>query len=173
MVRLIPWTSRNWTFDAAVGTFPALLERLRGTPARAADLVAGASDALLSGRPDNTWSVKQHIGHLDDLHELDERRITEFVAGAATLSAADMTNRRTHAADHNTVPADVLVIRFRTRRAALVERMDALTEEQVGATAIHPRLGRPMRLIDWACFVAEHDDHHLAAARRAMRLLAG
>jgi hypothetical protein len=30
-------------------------------------------------------------------------------------------------------------------------------------TAVHPRLGAPMRLIDHALFVADHDDHHLAA----------
>ena len=29
-------------------------------------------------------------------------------------------------------------------------------------TATHPRLGTPMRLIDLALFVAEHDEHHLA-----------
>jgi hypothetical protein len=31
--------------------------------------------------------------------------------------------------------------------------------------ARHPRLGTPMRLIDLAYFVAEHDDHHLARLR--------
>ena len=30
------------------------------------------------------------------------------------------------------------------------------------AAHFHPRLGTPMRLIDLAFFVAEHDDHHLA-----------
>jgi len=29
-------------------------------------------------------------------------------------------------------------------------------------SALHPRLGTPLRLIDHALFVAEHDDHHLA-----------
>ena len=28
--------------------------------------------------------------------------------------------------------------------------------------AWHPRLDRPMRVIDLAIFAAEHDDHHLA-----------
>ena len=27
---------------------------------------------------------------------------------------------------------------------------------------LHPRLQQPMRLVDHLCFVAEHDDHHLA-----------
>jgi hypothetical protein len=29
-------------------------------------------------------------------------------------------------------------------------------------SSLHPRLQQPMRLIDHALFVAEHDDHHLA-----------
>jgi predicted short-subunit dehydrogenase-like oxidoreductase (DUF2520 family) len=33
-------------------------------------------------------------------------------------------------------------------------------------TSLHPRLKRPMRLIDLCFFVAEHDDHHLAIATR-------
>jgi hypothetical protein len=35
-------------------------------------------------------------------------------------------------------------------------RFDAL------AAILHPRLKVPMRLVDHLCFVAEHDDHHLA-----------
>lgn len=37
------------------------------------------------------------------------------------------------------------------------------------ATAVHPRLGVTVRLIDWAQFDADHDDHHLAAARMVLR----
>ena len=41
----------------------------------------------------------------------------------------------------------------------------ALRPEEIGWTAQHPRLEMALRLIDWAQFVAEHDDHHLAHAR--------
>jgi hypothetical protein len=36
-------------------------------------------------------------------------------------------------------------------------------------TALHPRLKRPMRLVDLCFFVAEHDDHHLATVTRLAR----
>jgi hypothetical protein len=39
------------------------------------------------------------------------------------------------------------------------------SDEQIVRTAVHPRLQMPMRLVDWAYFVAEHDDHHLARIR--------
>ena len=44
-----------------------------------------------------------------------------------------------------------------------------LTKAEIGPTAVHPRLGVRMRLIDRAQFVADHDDHHLAAARKVLR----
>jgi hypothetical protein len=35
--------------------------------------------------------------------------------------------------------------------------------------AKHPRLGKPMRLIDLVLFVAEHDEHHLARITQLKR----
>ncbi len=148
--------------------FPAVLERLRGTAARMAELIAGATDDQLRWHDPNAWSTKRHLGHLDDLHALDERRLREYRAGAATLSAADRANRLTYETDHDAMAAPAIIARFRAHRAGLVAEMDALSEAQIAATALHPRLQRQLRLIDWAYFVAEHDDHHLAAARQAL-----
>ena len=168
MIRLGAWIDRTWEFVLPAGAFPAVLERLRGTPARVEELFAGVSEPALRGRVGGAWSAKQHIGHLDDLDELDERRLREFLARVPTLSAADMTNKRTHDANHNDTPTDALALRFRTNRLALVRRMEALGAEEISAVATHPRLRQPVRLIDWAVFVAEHDDHHLASARHAI-----
>jgi DinB superfamily len=172
MIQPSAWRERTWVFGVLpAGAFPAVLERLRGTGPRAADLVSGIPDARLRTRPGTGWSAKQHLGHLDDLHELDEQRLEEFIAGVDALTAADMSNRRTHEADHNDRAIDEIITRLRAHRVALVDRMDRLTAAQVSTSAMHPRLGQPMRLIDWAYFVAEHDDHHLAAARRALSAL--
>jgi|SRR5271169_3406603 len=51
---------------------------------------------------------------------------------------------------------------------ARLRKLEVLTEDEVARTALHPRLQQPMRLLDWAYFVAEHDDHHLALARQAI-----
>lgn len=61
-----------------------------------------------------------------------------------------------------------IIRRLTAGRGGLVRRLELLTEEQVAIVAIHPRLQKPMRLMDWVYFVAEHDDHHLAQARRAL-----
>jgi hypothetical protein len=151
-----------------LGAFPALLERLRGTPLRAAEMVAGVADERLRYRPGGAWSAKRHMGHLDDIHVLDEKRLREFLAGAAKLTAADPANRLTYETDHDNTPVGEIISRLRTHRLSLVAEMAHLTPTQITATATHPRLGQPLRLIDWLFFVAEHDDHHLAAARQAL-----
>lgn len=173
VIRLLDWMDRTWSFDLPVGAFPAVLERLRGTPARAEELVAGIPDRTLRTRPENHWSVNEHLGHLDDLHELDARRLGEFLARAEVLSAADVSNRKTDAADHRATPAREVLGRFRRHRQALVQRMEDLSDGEVAVTSVHPRLRRTIRLIDWAQFVADHDDHHLVRAREVLRATAG
>lgn len=171
MIRLMKWTDRSFQFHPPPEAFPAVLERLRGTPARAERLFAGMSDENLSRPPADSWSAKEHIGHLDDLDDLDQRRLDEFLAGTSVLSPADPQNRRTEEANHNARPSGEIVARFRRNRARLVARLEELGLEDVKRTAEHPRLKTMMRLVDWAWFVAEHDDHHLALARAAVRRL--
>ena len=145
------------------------MERLRGTPVRIAALIEGLPDARLTAQPGGAWSVKEHIGHLDDLDALDKTRLEEFVRGEQMLSAADMTNRRTHEAGYNRLPADHLLKQFRLHRGELVDRLETLAPLDVERTALHPRLKTSMRLVDWLYFVAEHDDHHVARIREVLR----
>ena len=161
----IEWTRRTFSFDFPSNVFPGIVERLRGTPARIADLITDVPQSMLSRSIGGRWSVNEHIGHLIDLDELDHTRLDEFIAGAPALSAADMSNRRTREAGYNDVAAPTILDYFRARRAELVERLEALTDEQIERTAVHPRLQKAMRLVDWTYFVAEHDDHHLARIR--------
>jgi len=59
MIELVPWSDRQFKFDHSVATFPLVLERLRGTPARAAELVKGVSEHALSIRVREKWSIKE------------------------------------------------------------------------------------------------------------------
>ncbi len=168
MITPMRWFDRSFTFDLPLSVFPSVIERLRGTPARAAELVAGVPAQMLTRRTNGKWSVQEHIAHLSDLGVLDDKRLADFLAGASDLSVADLQNRATETADHNRQPIAAVLERLRAGRMELVRRMDALTEEEVGRTAIHPRLKQPMRLMDWAIFVADHDDHHLAHVHQAI-----
>jgi uncharacterized damage-inducible protein DinB len=165
------WLDRKFTFDLPIGSFPQLLERLRGTPVRAKELVTGQPEQMLATRVEQRWSVKEHLGHLADLKSLDDRRLNEFLNHAEVLSPADIENRATELADHASAPIAEIIRRLTVGRDALVRRLEVLTEEEVEIIAVHPRLQKPMRLLDWVYFVAEHDDHHLAQARRVLRTL--
>lgn len=167
-IETIAWADRRFTVDLPTGLFPNVLERLRGEPARSYDLVCGAQEKLLSVRVNRKCSVKEHLGPLADLHALEERRQREFLAEVPLLSAADATNRVTEAAGHNQTRVILLLERLRMLRLALVRKLELLTEEQTIRTALHPRLQRGLRVLDWAYFVAGHDDHHLAQARRVL-----
>ena len=168
-MRQMNWTERTFSFDFPAGVFPGIVERLRGTPVRIASLIEHVPQARLTAQPGGAWSVHQHIGHLDDLDALDRTRLDEYLRGEPQLSAADMTNRRTHEAGYNDVPADELLNRFGIHRGELIARLEGLEMDQVTRTALHPRLKVPMRLVDWLYFVAEHDDHHVARIRELVR----
>jgi hypothetical protein len=169
MITLARWTARTFDHELPLGLYPAVLERLRGTPARAAALLHTVPDPLRRWRSEPSWSAQQHVGHLDDLHDLDMQRLEDFASGAAVLSAADVTNRKTEAADHNAAATAALLERLRVHREALVARLEQFDETAASRSAQHPRLQRPMRVIDWMYFVAEHDDHHLARGREVLR----
>ncbi len=156
------WVKRKFEFSLPVEFHPIVLERLRGTPARIEDKVSGLPNSFLTRREGDRWSIQEHIGHLLDLDELHAGRLDDYLAGGPVLRAADMTNRKTWQAGHNTRPIAELLRAFRDDRGRLVHRLDAWPADGWGLAAVHPRLGQPMRVIDMALFVAEHDDHHLA-----------
>jgi uncharacterized damage-inducible protein DinB len=169
MVTRTKWIDHKFTFDFPVGHFPGILERLRGTPARIEELVAGLNERRLTDRGDGPWSIKEHAGHLVTTEELFSGRLDDFLAGAATLRPADMTNRRTNEADYNQRAIADILSAFRSARLQLVTRLETVDDPTAARAALHPRLNTPMRLVDMVYFAAEHDDHHLAAISELLR----
>jgi uncharacterized damage-inducible protein DinB len=156
-----------------VGVFPCVVERLRGTPARLEELTRGlAREALTAKGLAGSWSIQEQVGHLIDLDELHEGRLEDYARHHSTLRAADMTNRKTEEAGHNDARLEDLLAAFRAARLGFVRRLEAMTEAEVAASALHPRLRKQMRVIDLAYFVAEHDDHHLASISEIVRAAA-
>ena len=164
------WADRTFQFTMPVELFPTVAERLRGTPARVEEKVRSLSPAVLTRRDGEAWSMQEHLGHLLDLDELHLGRLDDFQAGAETLRAADMQNRKTQEAGHNRREVKHLLQDFRRERRRFVERLESLSPADLARSAVHPRLGQPMRAIDMAWFVAEHDDHHLARMTELQRM---
>ena len=163
MIEQTNWVDIQFDFNIPAGKYPALLERLQGTPARLEEKIAHLMPEILTRITKHSdWSVQEHAGHLLDLDELIKLRLNDFENGAKELTPADMTNRKTYTAGHNNESIHTILSDFRSSRSAIVERIRAYNEEMVLRTSLHPRLKKPMRLIDLVLFFAEHDDHHLA-----------
>ena len=156
------WLERKFSFEFPVDVYPSVRIRLRGTPARLEELTRGLSREQLVPRQKGKWSIQENAGHLLDLEPLWFERLREFLAGAKTLTAADMGNTRTQEARHNEADLSEILATFRAARQVLVNRLDELDGQDFARVSHHPRLNVPMRLLDHLYFVAEHDDHHLA-----------
>ena len=170
-MRRTKWFEREFEFNLPVGVFPCVVERLRGTPARLEELVRALPPRTLTARRGDAWSIQEHVGHLLDLDELHEGRLEDYARRLEVLRPADLTNRKTYEANHNDARIEELLARFRAARLRLVRRLEALSEEEVAASALHPRLQKQMRVIDMAYFVAEHDDNHLAAITELSKMM--
>ena len=124
----IPWTQRRFPFDFPVDVFPALIERLRGTPARVEDRIRSFPEGILTRRHGEAWSIQENAGHLVDTEALFQGRLDDFDAGVATLRGADMSNRKTVDAHHNDRPIDAILQDLRRERSAIIARLERLAQ---------------------------------------------
>jgi hypothetical protein len=156
------WFERKFEFTFPVEQHPNLCARLRGAPARLEEVVSGADRDVLVRKPGEKWSAQEHAGHLLDLEPLWMARVDDYIAEAPQLTVADLSNRKTHEAQHNQRPIEEILAGFRSARWRLVNRVEKIDPAILARSIPHPRLKIPMRLVDHLYFAAEHDDHHLA-----------
>lgn len=168
MIMQTPWFERSFHFDFPVGHFPVIFSRLEGSLFRLQSILANADDEACSVNK-NGWSVKEELGHLSDLEELWWIRLKDFLENKAVLSDADLTNTKTHEAGHNEKSLEQLMRTFVVLRQRLLETIYDFDKATLGITSLHPRLQQPMRVVDFFCFVAEHDDHHIAKISGLLR----
>ena len=149
MAKVIRWFDRKFSFDLPAEMYPNVVERLRGTPARAEDIVRDVPTAVLTRQDGDTWSAQENIGHLLDLEPLCSQRVADILDGRPRLTDADLTNRKTHDANHNAASIEDILSSLRELRARLLRQLDELPDSMIERAAIHPRLEQPMRLLDW------------------------
>jgi uncharacterized damage-inducible protein DinB len=162
MSEVAPWLDRKFTFAFPVDIYPELIVRLGSTPGRVEAMTVDVPREQLTRKPGGKWSMQENAGHLVDLEALWLTRLDEFLKGADRLTAADLRNTKTQEAQHNERRLEEILSEFRKARQTLLERLDGLRREQFACMAHHPRLNTAIRLVDHLCFIAEHDDHHLA-----------
>src|SRR5215467_2116460 len=123
MTQVANWFERKFEFSFPVEQYATLIVRLRETPARLEEMLRGATPASLVTRPGDKWSAQEHAGHLEDLESLWLARVEDYLKGGQDLTAADLTNRKTHEAGHNSRPAEEILSAFRSARLHLVNRV--------------------------------------------------
>jgi DinB superfamily len=155
------WFERTFYFSFPVDQLPDICARLRSTTDRLEVVLRGRTLQTLVRKPDGKWSAQENAGHMLDLEPLWIVRIADYVNGSAELTEADLTNRKTDEANHNTTPTYDIVVGFRTAREQLLKCVERVNPSLFARAIPHPRLKMPMRLVDHLYFVAEHDDHHL------------
>lgn len=156
------WFERKFDFTFPVEQYPNLCTRLRGTPPRLEEIMRDVPRDRLITKPGDKWSAQEHAGHLLDLEPLWMARVDDFLRGGDTLTAADLSNRKTHEANHNARTLSDILADFRAARLRLLDRVGQFPPDLFACRMLHPRLKQPMRLVDHLFFAAEHDDHHLA-----------
>ncbi|NLR82585.1 DinB family protein [Chitinophaga eiseniae] len=163
------WFKRSFPIMDDNGVLPDIIERLRGTPVRLEAMLSPLDIVVLTAKTEGKWSIKEQAGHLADMEPLWLGRLDDLAHGIPELREADLTNQKTHTANHNGTNLGELLQLFSVQRQQLVNRLLTLQEDQLLHVALHPRLKTPMRIIDLAYFVAEHDDHHLTSIREIMK----
>jgi uncharacterized damage-inducible protein DinB len=155
------WVDKKFAFQHSQDEYDKILNRLLSSPDRISKLVTTLPEEILSKKLDAKWSIKENVGHLVDLEELHDGRIDDFIDGKKTLRSADLKNIKTEEADHNSKNISELLTQLKNVRENFVERLKVLDEKVLANSSIHPRLHQPMRPIDMAQFVLEHDKHHI------------
>lgn len=156
------WFDRKFTFENQSVSFEGLIERLSFTSLRIESKIKNLSERELSLSIDNKWSIKENIGHLNDLESLWYGRVYDIVSGKEIIREADLKNIKTHEAKHNDIPLKRLLQEFTSNRSKFVNSCKRNQEIAFSKSGLHPRLKKEMRIIDLMYFIAEHDDHHLA-----------
>lgn len=170
-MKQINWFERRFEFASDQNIFPSLIERLIGTPIRIEEKLKGIDKRFYSIKAGNKWSILEHIGHLSDLETLWQDRLDDILQRREELRPADLSNIKTDQANHNARGVEELVNEFKVLREITIDKLEALTEEHIFLSALHPRLKTPMRTMDLFLFVAEHDDHHLAKMSEINKVL--
>jgi hypothetical protein len=165
----LKWAERKFDFGFRKEYLPFLLERIKATAPRMEEMVKGFTEQELARQVNGQWSAKQHIGHLIDLEELHQARVEQFKEGLSELRAADMTNKKTYDADHNTRKTADLIAELRNVREHFIHSITSVEETQLDRKALHPRLKAQITLTDLVYFVGEHDNHHLTIMAGLLR----
>ncbi len=157
----INWFERRFEFHTSVASFGSLTERMAEAPSLFEKRISGISEKTCQNKPEEKWSVKEHLGHLSVLEPVWRLRFQDIREERTVMEGADLTNRATHKADFNSRSLEVLCSLFQSERKKTLDLLSGFSQIDLQKTSTHPRLKQRMNCCDLMLFVAEHDLHHL------------
>jgi len=164
MIPQTAWTERKFEFNLPVGVFPVIVERLKGTPIRLQAMLRDSTNETLDQKPGDKWSVLEQVNHLCNCEEIWLGRVNDI------LARKEIFERRTLNTELQSEDIEVLLRNFSVARSKLISLVENMDEPTASLTINHPRLQKPIRLMDSLFSTAEHDDHHLAKIRELLIL---
>jgi len=157
------WFERTFEFNLGSEQFDHLLQRLKVFPSQLQQVISSASTPIPMVTASKKWSVHENIGHLFVLERLWFSRFEEIKDGKKQMMLADLNNTATTTSGFNDLPIAHIHTSFEEARKKTIAWLEAINDEDLHKQSIHPRLNKPMNIIDLMYFVAEHDAHHLHA----------
>jgi len=157
------WFERTFTFNLSKDHFDQLLNRLLAFPFLLHQVITHSPIAIPVVTNSKKWSVQENIGHLFLLEQLWLTRFQEIKDEKEHMMIADLNNTATSTSAFNTMSVEQIYTSFEQARAKTIIWLNEISEEDLQKQSIHPRLHKPMNIIDLMYFVAEHDEHHLHA----------
>lgn len=155
------WLEKQFDFDFPASKYVGFLQFLRETPAKLEALVKNLPKELLVHRDEDSWSIKENVGHFLTVESLFLGRLDDYANNAPVLRPARFEDNPTDKANFNEKDIQWILDEFRAQREAYISRLDALKPEDFEKAILHPRLNKAMRLCDMLLFHVEHDRHHL------------
>jgi len=162
MPKPVAWFERKFSPVSETGRLPAIIERLVGTPVRLEEKIHHYTEKVMVAKTGTDWSIQEHIGHLLNLEGLWYARMSEIINDETVMSEADLSNQSTFESGYNDQDPEDLLETFEEVRSTLITLLRSVKKEDLEKSSLHPRLKIPMKIVDLAFFIAEHDDHHLA-----------
>lgn len=154
------WLDKSFDFGKQSYSPLEFLLLLEEAPKKLESYCKGFSEGDLSRRFNDAWSVKENIGHLADLESLWLGRSEDFFNSKEILRPADMSNKKSKEAEHNSKPIKAVLNEFKTGRASFVSFCYANITKLENKVAYHERLHSNMSFNDMLYFIEEHDRHH-------------
>lgn len=136
----INWFERRFEFRTSVASFESLAERMAGASGLFQKRISGISEKTCQNKPEDKWSVREHLGHLSVLEPVWRLRFQDIRKERTAMQAADLRNRATYKADFNSQSLEVLCRLFQSERKKTLDLLSGFPQEDLHKSRMHPRL---------------------------------